>query len=374
MRKLLQLTLVLAALSHALSLAATAQPNPLLPSELSGATRSDWKLVSPVELEGVAGSTAPILREFGSQRAEYAEYYSTNLPHWRIRVTVHTMPDRSAAYGAFTFFRGKGEPIQAGEACVVLRGEGPSIYDLREFLFYQGNYFVIARGAIGVHATDKWLDHLAKQLARRGPEQASLPLLPEYLPQQDLIPRTDMYILGPTALGRVAPLAPGDWVGFAYGAEVEAARYRVGTREATLLLISYPTPQMARQRLDEFSRLFNLNQSGSSPGPAAFARRKSSLVVFASGLESVEEFDQMVAGVAYEPQFSWSEPAPIDDKEIISGLLGLFLGTGLIVGLTLALGVAFGVARLLLMTTLPGRTLDKPVENDVIFLNLQNPK
>ena len=284
------------------------------------------------------------------------------------------MPDRSAAYGAFTFFRGDGAPIQVGEGCVVLHGKGPSIYELREFRFYQGNYFVIAKGLMSVDATDKWLDHVARRLAERSPEQASLPNLPLYLPSEGFIKGSDAYVLGPLALARVAPLAQGDWVGFAYGAEVEAARYRIGSREATLLLISYPTPQMARQRLDAFGRLFNLNQSGSSPGPAAFARRKSSLVVFASGLETAQEFDQMVAGVAYEPQLSWSEPAPIDDKEIISGLLGIFLGTGLIVVLTLGLGLAFGAARLLLLSTIPGRVFDKPVENDVVFLDLQNPK
>ncbi len=326
-----------------------------------------------MQLENVAGELAPLLREYGVSWAEQAQYADpwTRRP---VRLTVYPMPDRSSAYGAFTLIRPNKQSVEIGEAGVFYRVDGPTVFDLYRFVFFQGNHLVSAEGLIAVHGTDRWLNHLAGILARRSDEQASLPLLPEYLPSDGLVKGSDAYILGPLALERVAPLAQGDWVGFAYGAEVEAARYRVGGREATLLLISYPTPQMARIRLAELGRLFNLNQSGSSAGPVAFARRKSSLVVFASGLETLEQFEALASGVAYAPELSWSEPEPIDDKEIISGLLGIFLGTGLIVFLTVALGLAFGAARLLLLTTLPGRVFDKPVENDAVFLNLQNPK
>ncbi len=354
-----QLILLVAACILALAPAPSAQiPQPLLPEKLGSAQRADWKTVEPAALESVTPATAPLLREYGARHSEYAEFRAGGQS---LRVLVHEMPDRSAAYGAFTLLRGHNEAATFGEQSARLSNG---------VVFYQANYLVTAEGSPGVEV----LRLLARSLAERSPDQASLPNLPLYLPSEGLIRGSDAYILGPLALERVAPLAQGDWVGFAYGAEVEAARYRVGGREATLLLISYPTPQMARQRLADLGRLFNLNQSGSSGGPVAFARRKSSLLVFATGLETAQEFDAMAAGVAYQPELSWSEPEPIDDKEIISGLLGIFLGTGLIVVLTVALGLAFGAARLLLLTALPGRVFDKPVENDGAFLNLQNPK
>ena len=92
------------------------------------------------------------------------------------------------------------------------------------------------------------------------------------------------------------------------------------------------------------------------------------------GLDSAAEAGPLMDAVRYQPQLSWSEPTPVDDKEVISGLIGIFLGTGSIVIVTLGLGLAFGVARLLLASTLPGRVFDKSVENEQIFLNLQNPK
>lgn len=359
MRGCRQLVLFVAAIGLVAAPAVTADAaEPLLPERLGRAQRVEWKAVDAVALESVAGSLAPLLREYGARHTEQADY---QVGSQRLRVLIHEMPDRSSAYGAFTLLRGKNPAVSVGEAA-VRTSEG--------LVFYQGQYLVAAESAAGA---EPWRP-LAQALAERSHDQASLPNLPLYLPQEGFIAGSDAYVLGPLALAQVAPLAQGDWVGFAYGAEVEAARYRIGSHEATLLLISYPTPQMARQHLDGLGRLFNLNQSGSSPGPAAFARRKSSLVVFASGLESVHEFDRMVSGVAYEPQLSWSEPAPVDTSTIIPGLLGIFFGTALIVILTLALGLAFGVARLLLLSTLPGRVFDKPVENDVIFLKLQNPK
>lgn len=351
------LSVVACALAAALAASAQA-PQPLLPEKLGAAQRVDWKRVEPTALDSVVGDRAPLLREYGAQRTEYAQYQAGGRP---FRILVHAMADRSAAYGAFTILRGGSTAVSLGEAGARLPAG---------LVFYQGNYLVELEGSAAVEP----LRPVAQELAERSRDQASLPMLPLFLPSDGFIKGSDAYVLGPLGLQRVAPLASGDWVGFAYGAEVEAARYRMNGREATLLLISYPTPQIARRQLDSLGRSFNLNRAGSSPGPVALARRKSSLVVFASGLDSVAEFDALVADVAYEPELSWSEPAPIEESEIVSGLLGIFLGTGLIVILTVVLGLAFGAARLLLLSALPGRVFDKPVENEQVFLNLQNPK
>ena len=359
MGKQFQFALLAAACGLAACLApATWAAEPLLPERLEQAQRQEWKEVSAQELEGVAGELlAAILREYGAVGAEQADY---QVGASRFRLTVCALQDRSGAYGAFTFLRRGSPEADLGDAGV--QGEGGA-------LFYQGNYLVMA----GRQSPRSVLRALAYELAARSREQSSLPLLPDYLPRQGLVPQSDLYILGPITLGRVAPLEQGDWAGFAYGAEVEAARYRIGQRDATLLLVSYPTPHIARARLADFQRLFNLNGQGSG-GPVVFAKRKSTLVVLVQGLESAEEAGRLMDSVRFQQEVSWSEPTPVDDKEVISGLIGIFLGTGVIVIVTLGLGLAFGAARLLLLSTLPGRVFDKPVENEQIFLNLQNPK
>ena len=345
MKKLRQFALLALACGFAAALAPSVRADdPILPERLGEAQRQEWRELSARNLEsGIGELLAAILREYGAAGAEQAAYRQGSSS---LNVTVCEMQDRSGAYGAFTF----------------LRGRAPAV-------FYQGNYLVLPdrRTPLPLQRA------LAATLAARSHDQASLPLLPEYLPEERLVKGSDAYVLGPLGLSRVAPLGQGDWVGFAYGAEVEVARYRINQREATLLLVSYPTPHIARARLADFQRTFNLNGQGGN-GPVVYAKRKSTLVVLVHGAESAEEAARLIDAVRFQQEISWSEPTPPDESEIVSGLIGIFLGTGVILIVTLGLGLAFGAARLLLMSTLPGRVFDKPVENDTIFLNLQNPK
>src|SRR3990172_9686594 len=205
-----------------------AAPEALLPAQL-GVQRMTWEKVEATQLERVAGDQAALLREYGARRAEQAEYGDP--PHLlRIRLTVFIMQDRSGAYGAFTLLREKVKPVEVvevGEAGVFYRvGNDPRT--LFRFMFYQGNYLVMTEGLIEGHGTGtrEWLRRVARHLAEAGRDQASLPTLPGYLPREGFVEGSDRYLLGPLALGEVAPLAPGDWAGFAYGAEAELGRYR----------------------------------------------------------------------------------------------------------------------------------------------------
>ncbi|MGH9779672.1 MAG: DUF6599 family protein, partial [Candidatus Acidiferrales bacterium] len=228
-----QLALSVAACALALTPLASAQtPEPLLPEQLGSVQRLEWKAVDAVSLESVADNLAPLLREYGCQGAEHAIYRGPAHPSGfaAFRVTVYTMPDRSSAYGAFSLLARNSPRSSLGES-------GTFFPD--GLFFYQGQYFVSATG----HTSDGSLQLLARQLAARSGDQASLPLLPDYLPEEGFVKGSDAYVLGPLALARVAPLAQGDWAGFAYGAEVQTARYRIGAHksgssEATLLLLS----------------------------------------------------------------------------------------------------------------------------------------
>ncbi|HSC77650.1 MAG TPA: DUF6599 family protein [Candidatus Acidoferrales bacterium] len=343
---------------------------PLLSPRLAGelVERVNWKTVNAVDLESVAGDLAPLLREYGCQRAEQAEYRTQT--RWQSRVTVYEMEDRSGAYGAFTLLREKGKPIKAGEAAVFFSGSGSTLYELHRFLFYQGNYLVRVEGLLSPDVTEEWFQHIAGELAGRRKEQASLPSLPDYLPE-GRVPGSDHYVLGPLGLARVAPLAPGDWAGFAYGAEVEAARYRRDGSEANLLILNYPTPQIARARLADFQQLFNLNLEGKPTAPVVFGRRKGSLVVLVAGLQSKESAEQLIEQVRFEPQLSWSDPRPEDLATTARGLLNLMLGTALLVLVTLGLSLAFAGLRLGMKVWFPGRFLDKGGDEESLFLDIR---
>ena len=341
---------------------ATSAAEPLLPEKLGTAPRLEWKAVSSARLEEVVEefveSEAPLLREYGCQSAERA-FYRDSTQVKAFWVTVYTMQDRSGAYGIFTLYRGRAQTLPFGEAGIVFK-DG--------HLFYQGKYLVVVTGRGYFDYED--VRPLAKALGERGGEQASLPSLPDYLPE-GRIAGSDHYVLGPLGLARAAPLAPGDWAGFAYGAEVEAARYQRDGSEAHLLLLSYPTPQIARARLADFQQLFNLNLEGRPNAPVAFAQRKGSLIILVAGLSSKETAEQLIAQVRFQPQLSWSDPQSEDAATTVRGLLNLMLGTGLLVLLTLVLSLSFAGLRLGMKVWFPGRFLDRSSNEESLFLDIR---
>jgi hypothetical protein len=338
-------------------LAAHAQHS-LLPTVLDSWQQIEWAQAEAPSLEKLAGSEAPLLREYGSARAERATYRSGG-HQWQ--VTVHEMVDRSAAYGAFTLLGADGVEVPVGEA-------GSRV--AARTLFYRGNYLVLVEGDISPEA----LAPLDTYLRDRAGQQASLPTLRFYLPRQGFVPGSDRYLLGPLSVAQVLPLAPGDWVGFAYGAEVESARYRRDNEEGTLLLISYPTPAIARARLRDFAQLFDLNAGGNPGHPRVYARRTGTLVAFAAGFETDQAAEGLLEQVRYELKLSWSDPSnPVPQPAWAKTLLGIFLGTGLFLLFALLSGVAYGVLRVAVKRFAPGRVFDRSgAGEDMIVLDLRS--
>lgn len=338
-------------------LAAQAQ-QALLPTVLDSWEQIEWAQAEAPELEKLAGSEAALLREYGSARAEQATYRSADR-QWQ--VTVHEMLDRSAAYGAFTLLGAGGVEVPVGEAGSRVGGRT---------VFYRGNYLVIVADDVG----PRELAPLDTYLRARAGQQASLPSLPSYLPRQGFVPGSDRYLLGPLGVAQTLPLAPGDWVGFAYGAEVEAARYRRGDEQGALLLISYPTPAIARARLSDFERLFNLNGAGNPGRPRVYARRLGTLVAFAAGFDTDQAAEGLLEQVRYELKLSWSDPSnPTPQPAWAKTLLDIFVGTGLFLLFALLSGIAYGVLRVVVKRFAPGRVFERPGSGgEMIVLDLRS--
>lgn len=330
----------------------------VLPAELAGWQQATWVQVDARELERVAPAEAAVLREYGAVGAEQAEY---RRGPGRFVVTIFRMQDHTGAYGAQSLLRGNGAALDLGEA---------GARTLDGYVFYQGNYLVLAGPGAEVEPSRVLAGHLAELRER----VASLPTLGSFLPAQGLQKGSEQYFLGPRGLSRVFEPAPGDWVGFAYGAEVQLARYRLGNQEGILLLISYPTPQIARGRLAEFERTFNLNRAGEPDRPAVFARRMGTLVAFVSGFSSSEPSEQIFSGIHYGTELSWSDPSALRPQpNWVHTLLNIFVGTGLLLLFTLASGLAYGLLRLAVTRFFPGLIFDRPSDSDMIILKLEAP-
>ena len=132
-------------------------------------------------------------------------------------------------------------------------------------LFYRGNILVDALFDKLTAMSAAELRDLSQALPQPAGAR-NLPSLPAYLPKSGYIRNSAKYVMGPVALQKAARPIPAPLVDFSGGAEVALGRYKTSGGEATLMLISYPTPQIAADQL-----------SRSTPPPAqcSAAIRKS---------------------------------------------------------------------------------------------------
>ena len=117
-------------------------------------------------------------------------------------------------------------------------------------LFYQGNVLVDA--VFDQHERDVGVAAAATgrtAAAGRGQQGQSSVRCRSYLPKQDFEKNTVKYILGPLALDRIGSPLAASAVDFKSGAEVVIGKYAATAGDATLMLIEYPTPQIATEKL-----------------------------------------------------------------------------------------------------------------------------
>jgi hypothetical protein len=373
--------LVLAGLS---SLPLAAQD--LLPASLgTWASSGTPTQVSAQQIEQLANDRANILREYGITAGERREYADGN---GKVTVTLYRMVDPSAAFGAFTFFRDPDmalpAPITAASYVAGKRGHT---------LLVVGNLLMdVASAKHQMTAAD--LNALAQSVAAQA-DRRPYPPIASFLPQAGLIPGSERYVLGLLALAQVFP--PGaanqtDWAGFASSAEAIVGRYRLSDQlsvkssaggpsgkgrpaEALLLLILYPTQQLAADRYNALSKSFALNvDPGQADGrPAVFGTRSSALIALLAGVESREAASSLLNQVHYASDVTWNEPThELTDPSISTIVVGAIVDTGAIMLLVVAASLGFGGFRLLAKLIAPGKIFDRNAEVEILQLGISS--
>jgi hypothetical protein len=187
---------------------------------------------------------------------------------------------------------------------------------------------------------------------------------------------TQRYALGPAAFqNAVTSLKQDEFAslvteaGFNSGAEAIFARYRAGKDEAVLLLIEYPTPQLAEQHLRHLEQAI---------APAAklagtTIERKASLLSLVLRPSSAAYGNALRSAVNYETEVTWNEPhQTFTDPPLLSAIAKIFIGTGVFMVVAVVLGVAFGGVRVLAKIFFPGKIFDRPEQMDVLQLGLSS--
>jgi len=346
----------------------TGQSPEILPKEFggwqrqgSGKTSSDPAVADP--------ANAAVLKEFGFTGFESANY-SRDDDH-KLALRAARFEDASGAYGSFTFYK---QPEMLNEKI----GDQASSLNNR-VLFYRGNVLIDAVfDKLSVMSAAE-LRELASTLQLPAGAASNLPSLPTYLPKQSYVKNTAKYVMGPVGLDRVGAPIPSQLVGFANGAEVVLGKYAASGGDAWLMLISYPTPQIAADRL----RKIDEGRQQPAAGGAAAAlpdtgvildKRTGPIVVIASGALSQSEAKSLLASVNYDANVTWNEnTSNHEQKDLFNLLINILILSAVLSGFALVGGVAFGGVRVMMRRFFPERGLGRGEELEFISLHLSDP-
>ncbi len=359
-RILLCLTLAICLASRAFAGGPAPIPQSSLPSSFAGWTGGSLKGISAPSLQGW-DALAPILSEYGFTNGEQRQY---DRSRDSLLVRLYRMKDPSGAYGLYSFLRtpdmeksdlSKHSSLSP-EDCLVLLGN-----------------LILEISGKNLHSLTPNLKELVAQVAPRA-VHGPYPLLWQHLPRHGLEPRSDHYLLGPAALNHLLPLASGDWLGFSEGAEAELARYRIHGQQLTLLIVDFPTPQMASRKLAELERTFNINGAGSSAGPTVlYAQRHLTLLSIVVNARSQEVADILLSQIHSGTEVTWNEPSfSLTDPNIGTVIVGIIVGTGILCMFALIAGLAFGGVRLAVKRLLPGKVFDRRSQMQILQLGLSS--
>ncbi|MFZ0478199.1 MAG: DUF6599 family protein [Terriglobales bacterium] len=342
-------------------------PVPVLPAQFGGWQMSGTAVKSNDAAVADAANAA-VLQEYGFQRFEKAQF--TRDDGRKLDVKTAVFEDASGAFGAFTFYR----ILEMNEE--KIGGEGGSLGN--RVLFFQGNVLVDAVFDKLSAMSAAELRELAGILPRPVGSAGTLPPLRNHLPTNGFKKNTEKYVMGPLTLDRMnAPLAS-SIVDFKSDTEVLIGKYAAQAGEATLMLIEYPTPQIAAEKLRQIDTAHQV--TAQQPGVASivdvgpfFDKRSGPIVAIAAGPLSRREAQDLLGAVSYDADVTWNENTYLSKRNNLANLLfnGLVL-CGIVIGLALVVGVGFGGVRILMKKLFPGRVFDRPEEMEIISLHLDD--
>jgi hypothetical protein len=324
-----------------------------LPQAFSGWRIDSQSVNTSKDLAAADATDAPVLKEYGFIDVESASYSRNGR---KMQIKAARFSDATGAFGAFTYY------VQP-QMQVEKIGERGASSNTR-ILFFKGNILVDATIEHLSAMSGADLRSLADALPRLSNENGKLPTLPANLPSQSLERNTSRYIIGPEALARLGVPIPAQLIDFNKSAEVAIGKYRTSQGEASVTLVGYPTPQIARERMDAM-------QAASLIGGPFYFKRTGPYVVAVNGNIPADEAQSLLASVNYDAdvmQLQPTKPRPAEDRAgFIFALVMLCI---IAVLAALVFGFVFGGIRILANRMFPNRFFSRPESVEIIRLDL----
>ena len=350
---MLRKTLILVwcfALSGALLVSAqqTIPPVQILPKEFR-----NWHLTScflkPIDIG--------LWKEAGLRNVNGCEYLANGKA---VDIRLAQLHDSSSAFEVYTSLLKPGEmPTNLGQVAA---------FDKDGVLIQEGS--LVLESTANISKEDLRALVLAVEAKS---EKSPLPPVRIYLPTQGRMVGSERYALGPDAfraalenLGSTEFATLVDAIGFNLGAEAMLARYQAGKQNGVLLLIDYPTPQLAEQHIHHLQEALP-----EAAKERTVIERKGSLLLLVLSPTSAEFAEALRNDVNYETQVTWNEPRQsMTDPPWSVILARIFIGTGIFMIAAVILGIAFGGLRVLTKKFLPGKVFDRADRLEILQLGL----
>jgi hypothetical protein len=311
-------------------------------------------------------ANAAVLKEYGFTDFASARYTRDDGRILKIRAA--RFADASGAFGAYTFY------LQPDMRKEDIGAQGASLGE--RVLFYRGSVLVDALFSQESPMAGAELRELAGDLPAPLGSAANLPTFIEFMPRRQYVANTQKYVMGPAALAALAAPVPAGLVEFKDSAEVSLGQYNTPSGEATLMLISYPTPQLAAQHLRNIDAAHHIAQPQAGieaieNSGTFFDKRTGPLVAIASGPIAAGDAKSLLGMVNYEASVTWNTPTDSHEAhDLYVLILNVVILCAILGVLAIVAGVAFGGFRILLKRWYPDKVFDRPEQMEFISLHL----
>ena len=160
-------------------------------------------------------------------------------------------------------------------------------------------------------------------------------------------------------------------VDFSRGAEVELGDYNLSGTPATLMLINYPTPQIAADQLKNIEAAEQAHQLGNTQ---IAARRTGPILAILSGAVSNGDAKSFLGQINYDADVTCNQNTYFTRRDNVANLIvGVILLAAIVCGMAVLFGVAFGGFRVLMKKVFPDKVFDRPEQVEIIALHLSDP-
>lgn len=346
---------------------ASAAETSLLPDQF-GAWQAEGpsKTVSGQNLYAGFGADVrtDILRESGLTRIEERAYRSGER---ELKLSLSVFKDPTGAYQYFT------QRTSPNHQKIPIGDEGAFEADGGKVLI--GNFVVAVGPSPNLKPED--LAGLDKALQTKA-DHTPYPPLKTYVPGKDQIYGTQKYALGPAGFHyALEQLNQGSFsalekeVGFNSGVETMLAKYQSGRDGGVLILLEYPTPQLAEQHLHHLEKAL----PAAAKKAGVNVERKASMLSLVLDGTSKEYAQKLRDAVDYETQVTWNESShTATDPPIVVVLVKIIVFTMMFMGVALGLGILYGGLRILIKRSFPGKIFDRPQDIEVLQMGLSGKK